>query len=114
MNQAREALSAQLEAYYRSCGWRVQKADDGTLEAVGPGGVIWHGAAITAEDVAQADALDARLTELAARRMPEAGELCPLDLLPDIEAKAGLEEALIRTRLSHRPHVSVYELAAAA
>ncbi len=114
MNEAREALSGQLEAYYRSCGWRVRRADDGTLEADGPGGVTWHGAAIVAEDIRDAAALDARLMELAGRRMPEGGELCPLDLLPDPRAEAELREALERTRLSHRPHVSLYELAAAA
>ncbi len=114
MNEARHVLASQLEAYYRSCGWRVRRADDGTLEADGTGGVTWHGAAIVAEDIQGTTALDARLVELANRRMPGGGELCPLDLLPDPEAEAGLREALERTRLSHRPHVSVYELSAAA
>ncbi len=114
MNEARHALASQLEAYYQSCGWRVRRADDGTLEADGPGGVTWYGAAIVAEDVHGTDALDAWLVELANRRMLGGGELCPLDLLPDPEAEAGLREALERTKLNHRPHVSVYELSAAA
>lgn len=113
MSEARDALASQLEAYYVSCGWRVRRDEDGTLAASGPGGVTWYGRAIVAEDVAEPDALDAELLELAGRRMPSGNELCPLDLLPDAGAEAGLRESLCRTRLADRPHVSVYELAAA-
>lgn len=28
-----------LEAYYRGCGWRVSRGDDGTVRAAGLGGV---------------------------------------------------------------------------
>ena len=114
MSDTRAGLIERLEDYYRGCGWSVKHSSDGTLAAAGPGGVTWHGAAILPEDVARAGWLDERLVELAERRMPGGGELCPLDLLPTEDAEPALREALDRTGLSHRPHVSVYALTAAA
>lgn len=110
MNGPREELITQLEAHYRSNGWRVAAADDGTLVAEGPGGVSWLGAPVVTDDFASGD-LEERLSELADRRMPGSGELCPLDLLPARECESDLRALLERLGLSRRPHVSLYSLA---
>lgn len=110
----RSDLLGQLESYYRSCGWKVSREEDGVLAAAGPGGVTWHGVPVIPEDLHEPETLEARLAELAKRRMQGGGELCPLDLLPAEGCEDGLQAALHRTRLSERPHVSVYELAAVA
>lgn len=114
MDETRSALLEQLESYYRTCGWTVRRAEGDVLAAVGPGGVTWHGIAVLAEDTADPVALDERLSDLAERRMPAGGELCPLDLLPAPGCEATLQQALQRTGLRARPHVSVYGLAVAA
>lgn len=114
MNETRSELLGQLEGYYRGCGWPVRRAEDHVLEAAGPGGVTWHGIAVVDEDASDSAALDARLRDLGERRMPAGGELCPLDILPAAGCEAELAEALDRTGLSARPHVSVYGLAVAA
>ena len=114
VSDTRTELLERLADYYRGCGWPVRHLEDGTLAAAGPGGVTWHGRAVVREDLAEAERLDEQLAELAERRMPGGGELCPLDLLPTEDAGAGLHEALDRTGLRHRPHVSVYALTAAA
>ncbi len=110
MDEARDALLAELEAYYRGCGWKVDRPGDGTVRAAGPGGVTWIGLAVVASDLAS-DAFDARLLELAEQRMP-AGELCPFELLPADDCADELRAALERLRLSERGHVAVYSLAA--
>lgn len=114
MNGTRDRLRDQLEAHYRSYGWPVSRRPDGMVVAAGPGGVNWHAVAIVAEDLEQPQRLDARLLELANTRMPEGGELCPLELIAAAGCEPGLREALDRTGLNARPHVSVYELSAAA
>lgn len=113
MLETRNQLRDRLESHYRSYGWAVTHRPDGTLEAAGPGGVNWYAAAIIAEDLSQPDLLDERLAALATTRMPEGGELCPLELIATADCEAGLRAALDRTGLSARPHVSVYALSAA-
>jgi hypothetical protein len=98
----REKLNRRLEEHYRGQGWPVVRSDDGVLHASGPGGVTWLGAAIVGK----------RIVDLAERRMPKGGELCPLDLLASEDSESGLRELLERTGLSARPHVSVYSEAA--
>jgi len=110
MDDQRRELTKKLESYYRSSGWRVTRAN-GLLEAVGPHDVKWIGRAVVREDL-EADAFEAEIIELADRRMPEGGELCPLDLLPAEECAAGLRELLERTGLGRHTHISVYSLAA--
>src|SRR5437660_910505 len=58
MDASRADLLAQLEAYYRGCGWTVQRVNDSTLHADGPGGITWIGLAVVGEDVHD-DPLDA-------------------------------------------------------
>ncbi|MGH3992436.1 MAG: hypothetical protein ACRDSN_08225 [Pseudonocardiaceae bacterium] len=114
MIETRDQLRARLAANYRAYGWPVTRRPDGTLRAVGPGGVHWHAAVIIGEDLAKPDLLDERLVALATKRMPEGGELCPLELIASSDSEEGLRTALDRTGLSARPHVSVYAFSAAA
>lgn len=114
MAETRSQLRDRLEATYRRYGWPATRRADGTLQAAGPGGVSWHGLAIVADDLADPTGLDKRLLALATTRMPEGGELCPLDLLPAAGCEDDLRAALDRTGLSARPHVSVYALTEAA
>jgi len=107
----REKLNRRLEEHYRGQGWPVVRSEDGVLHASGPGGVTWLGAAFVGEDLA-AEGIGERIVELAQRRMPKGGELCPLDLLASEDSEAGLRGLLERTGLSARPHVSVYSEAA--
>jgi len=81
------------------------------LYATGPGGVTWIGKAVTARELSDAGIAE-WLTEMATRRMPEGGELCPLDLLPAPNCEVRLRELLTRIRLADRPHVTVYTRAA--
>lgn len=106
----REKLREALESYYRSCGWKVERADDGTVRASGVGGVTWIGLPVVAQDLAE-DGFEGRLIELAEQRMPQ-GALCPLELLPAEECADDLRAVLVRLRLSERGHVGVYSLAA--
>jgi len=114
MSETRDQLRGQLAAHYRSYGWTVTHWQDGTLQAAGPGGVNWHAAAIVAEDLTEPALLDERLVALATTRMPDGGELCPLELIAEADCEEGLRAALDRTGLSGRPHVSVYAPSAAA
>jgi len=104
----REQLLAHLERYYRDGGWPVSRDED-LLLAAGPGGVTWVGAAVVPADF-EGRELDARLEELAGRRMPKTGALCPLELLPAEGCEPGLHAALDRTGLARRNHVAVYSL----
>ena len=110
MSERKRELIGRLEAYYRAFGWRVERAEDGTVHAAGPGGVTWIGLAVVPEDLAAAG-FDARLLALSEQRMPH-GELCPLELLPTDECAGDLRAVLERLRLSERGHVGVYSLAA--
>ena len=110
MADARADLLETLEAHYRASGWRARRSER-TIEASGPGGVTWIGRAVLSEDL-RSDRFETEIVELADRRMPSGGELCPLDLLPDPGAESALRELLDRTGLSRRPHVSVYSFAA--
>jgi len=110
MEAKRQELAEQLEAYYRSCGWRVRRAEDGTVRADGPGGVTWIGLPVVADDLASAD-FEGRLLDLSGQRMP-AGEACPFELLPAEDCADELRTALARLRLDMRGNVSVYSLAA--
>lgn len=107
----REELLRKLESHYKSSGWTVQRASDGTLVAAGPGGVTWLGTAITPPDLTSED-LEERLCELAARRMDGGGELCPLDVIASEDCEPDLNATLERIGLAHRRHVSVYSVAA--
>lgn len=99
-----------LETYYRGCGWKVERADDGTVRAAGIGGVTWIGVPVVKEDLAAAGFPD-RLIELSEERMPK-GERCPLELLPDESCADELRALLDRLRLRDRGHVEVYSVAA--
>jgi hypothetical protein len=110
VDRSRDELVGQLEAHYRSHGWPVERGHDGTLLAGGPGGVTWLGTAVVAADLSSAD-LEERLLDLAQRRMPHGGELCPLDLVAASECEPRLRALLDRIGLSARPHVSLYSLA---
>lgn len=99
-----------LRSHYRGSGWKVE-AGDGALEATGPHGVKWIGRAVVVEDLRSED-FEAEIVDLADRRMPEGGELRPLDLLPAPECRDQLDALLERVGLSGHTHVSVYSIAA--
>jgi hypothetical protein len=111
MEAKRQELATQLEAYYRSCGWKVRRADDGTVRADGPGGVTWIGLPVVSDDLASGE-LDERLIELSEQRMPSGGAICPFELLPAEDCADELRAALTRLRLDVRGNVAVYSLAA--
>ncbi len=111
MSVRKQELVAVLERYYREAGWRVERAEDGTVRAVGPGGVTWIGMAVVPEDLAIAG-FEQRLVELSQQRMPDGRELCPLELLPDAACAHELRALLARLRLDEQGHVEVYSLAA--
>lgn len=110
MDAARERLTTLIESYYRSAGWTVARADDGTVRARGLGGVTWIGLPVVASDLADS-AFPDRLRALGDERMPT-GERCPLEVLPDEDCAAELRALLDELRLSERGHVEVYALAA--
>lgn len=112
MSVQRQELTGKLESHYRASGWKVARVD-GNLEAVGPYGVKWIGRAVVREDL-EDETFEAEVVELASRRMPEGGELCPLDLLPDEDCAGEVRKLLARTGLDRHTHVSVYSFAAAA
>lgn len=109
MESRRQELLDELERYYRSCGWKVERAADGTLRADGVGGVTWIGLAVVADDLAQ-DGFAERLVELSDVRMERDGPRCPFELLPDGDCAGEVRFLLERLRLAER--VSVYSLAA--
>ncbi len=111
MEGERRHLASSLENHYRSQGWPVEEAEDGTLRASGPGGVIWLGAPVVPDDLV-AEAFAERLVDLASRRMSGGAELCPLDLLAAPECEGELRSLLDRLGLSRRSHVSLYSRAA--
>lgn len=111
MDALRELLTARLIEHYRGQGWSTRTQHDGLVLADGPGGVTWIGAAVTDHELASGE-LEARLPELAERRMPRGGELCPLELLPASDCSERLEQLLERLGLADRRHVGVYSLAA--
>lgn len=106
----RQELLGHLDAYYRGCGWPVERAEDGTVRARGPGGVTWIGLAITADDLLD-PRLRARLVALSAERM-ETGERCPLEVLPAADCASAVRVLLAELGLVDL--VSIYSLAAAA
>lgn len=110
MDASRADLVAHLEAYYRRCGWKVERAEDGTVRAAGLGGVTWIGLPVVGDDLAD-PGFGQRLLALADERMP-AGQLCPLELLPAQDCAAELRGLLDELRLGDRGHVEVYSLAA--
>ncbi len=109
VNGRRSELLARLEDYYRSCGWQVVRASDGTVRATGTGGVTWIALAVVADDV-RAPECPERLRELSEQRMPDGSERCPFELLPDAACEAEVRGVLSDLRLADR--VSVYSLAA--
>lgn len=111
VSDPRRKLTTMLHDHYRAGGRSVKQSAQGLLEVSGPGGVTWIGRAVVGEDF-HSDGFEAEIVELADRRMPAGGELCPLDLLPDASCEPQLRELLERTGLDRRPHVSVYSLAA--
>lgn len=112
MSDPRPELIAQLEAHYRSFGWKTA-VRNGIVEAAGPGGVAWLGRPVVLEDIESLEFPD-ELATLAERRMAKGGELCPLELLPAAGCEKPLAELIERLGLRFRPHVSIYSLAAAA
>ncbi len=109
MESRKQELLDELERYYRSCGWKVEREADGTLRAAGTGGVTWIGMAVVVSDLEQKDFAD-RLVELSDIRMAENGARCPFELLPDPDCAGEVRSLLERLRLAER--VSVYSLAA--
>jgi hypothetical protein len=103
----RQELQEKLVAYYRGCGFTPHVAEDGTVRASGLGGVTWIGVPILPEDL---DTLPDRLLALHEERMP-AGQLCPLELLPDASCESEVREVLQRTRIADRRYVEIYSLA---
>ena len=110
MTDTKIQLGDALEAYYRGCGWKVERAADGTVRASGIGGVTWIGLPVVAADLTE-EGFEERLLALADERMP-AGERCPLELLPAEECADSLRALLAELRLERRGHVEVYSLAA--
>ncbi len=110
LRMTRDELTTRLADHYQGQGWTTRTDADGTIFADGPGGVTWIGTAVTSGDL-DSGALEARLQELAERRMPRGGELCPLELLPAADCFAQLERLLERLGLSERRHVAVYSIA---
>jgi hypothetical protein len=104
-------LLARLEVYYRRAGWPVRRADAETLEATGPGGVLWLGTAVI-DDELESEQLEERILGLADRRMPGGGELCPLDVVVAEGSEGRLRELLARLGLADCPHISVLSPAA--
>lgn len=111
MGEERRDLTEKLEAYYRASGWPVKVGEDGTLRATGPHGVTWISRAVVREDL-DSEEFEAEIIDLAERRMPEGGELCPLELLPAPDCAVDLQMLLDRAGLGGCTHVSVYSLAA--
>jgi hypothetical protein len=111
MSARRQELLDLLEAYYRDCGWPVERRGDGTIRAAGVSGVTWIGMAVVPEDLVSPE-FEARLIDLSEQRMPEGGELCPFELLPAEECAEELRGVLARLRLDDRGHIAVYSLAA--
>ena len=111
VSATREELRGHLEAYYRSCGWPVDHAGDGTLRARGAGGVTWISLVVMREDII-GGGLAETLRRLSCERMPGGGERCPLELLPAAECVGEVRTLLAELGLSEL--VSVYSLAAAA
>jgi hypothetical protein len=111
VSATREDLLGHLEAYYRSCGWSIERARDGSVRASGAGGVTWVGLVVMPEDIG-GEGFALRLRELSGERMPGGGERCPLELLPAAECAEELRALLAELGLSEL--VSVYSLAVAA
>jgi len=109
MDARRQELLDELERYYRGCGWKVERAEDGTLRAAGAGGVTWIGMAIVESDLADETFAD-RLLELSDVRMADDGARCPFELFPAPECAGDVHSLLARLRLAER--VAVYSLAA--
>ena len=109
MDERRRLLLDQLERYYRSCGWKVERAEDGTVRAAGVGGVTWIGMAVVDADLAD-EAFPDRLLELSDVRMPGDGARCPFELLLDAQCASEVVSLLDRLRLAER--VTVYSVAA--
>ena len=110
MDDRRQELLDELESHYRSRGWKVERASDGTVRAAGIGGVTWIGLAVLPEDLAS-PSFDETLLELGSQHMPR-GELCPLELLPDPACADDVRRAVSRLRLGERGHVEIYSVAA--
>jgi hypothetical protein len=108
MATRREQLQAKLVEHYRCCGFEVGVATDGTVRAIGLGGVEWIGLVIVHEDV---DSLADRLVELSRERMPT-GQLCAVELLPDAECEQDVRDVLLRTGIRDWRYVEIYSLAA--
>ena len=110
VSERKRQLSELLVSHYRSSGWKVEQAVDGTVRAAGPGSVTWIGLAVAAEDLAD-EAFADRLRTLGEERMP-AGERCPLELLPAEECAPQLRSLLAELHLDDAGHVEVYSLVA--
>ena len=108
MKSRRQELLDELERYYRACGWKVERADDGTLRAAGAGGVTWIGMAVVQDDLSD-EAFSDRLVELSDVRMDDDGARCPFELFPSPECAGEVHSLLARLRLAER--VAVYSLA---
>jgi hypothetical protein len=108
MEPRKQELLSELERYYRGCGWKVERAEDGTVRAAGTGGVTWIGMAVVAADLADQD-FGPRLVQLSDVREND-GARCPFELLPDGECADEVRLLLAQLRLTER--VSVYSIAA--
>jgi len=108
MGSRKQELLDELERYYRGCGWKVERDEDGTLRAAGTGGVTWIGMAVVSEDLDD-DGFSSRLVELSDIREND-GARCPFELFPDPGCAGEVKSLLAQLRLTER--VSVYSLAA--
>lgn len=106
----RQILMALMEGHYRSSGWKVERRDDGTVRAVGLGGVTWIGLPVVTADLAD-ERFEERLLTLGEERTAE-GKRCPLELLPSPDCGEELRALLRRLRLDERGHVEIYSTAA--
>ena len=109
MESRRQELLDELERYYRGCGWKVERAGDGTVRAAGTGGVTWIGMAVVKTDLGE-EGFAERLVELSGVQMDQNGPRCPFELLPDPDCAGALSSLLSELRLAEC--VSVYSLAA--
>jgi hypothetical protein len=107
----RSELLDRLERHYRDSGYVVRERDDRTVRAVGPGGVVWIGLALTGDDLGAAD-LDSTLLALSDERMENGRIVCPFEILPAPDCAEAVNDRLRTLRVADRGHVTVYSLAA--
>ena len=107
----RSELLDRLEAHYRESGWAVRERDEQTVRAIGPGGVVWIGMAVVADDLTGTE-LDDRFLALSDERMDGGRVVCPFEVLPAPDCADAVRDRLRELRVADRGHVTVYSVAA--